>query len=380
MTKIINAFTRAYTVERHIDAKVRWMRVAAVLCALFAAVGIGTGIYESNPSGGYLVPVLAGFIAAAAFAIFWHVAIGGVVNHVKTWVIVVTFIVAVVFTIIALGASAQAIATAVSGRAALAAELSARVDEFNHRLAEAHSQASSWSSVSLAAAAVAAGYEKRAETEQRGSNGTGSGCGPRCASYQDIAESFRAGEHGLTDLLGEVTAMRTRGDEAMDLMRNSAAKGDQGGFIVGADGVSKAITQLNAVDPRPIINSMGAVTVGPKGIDLTEETKEFQAEAARLLADRQQVDAPVFVPMSLGEATRRQVLGSAMHGWIMAGAIDVIPLLLLLLAFVMSREPHAQGETNIPTKRTAEEQAEFDRIALEELRNRGKGRLHVAAE
>jgi hypothetical protein len=372
-----------YRVERHIDGKVRWMRVAAILCALFASVGIGTGIYESNPSGGYLVPVLAGFIAAAAFAIFWHVAIGGVVNHVKTWVIVVTFIVAVLFTVIALGASAQAIATAVSGRAALAAELSARVDEFNHRLAEAHAEASSWSSVSLAAAAVAAGYEKQVETETRGSNGTGSGCGPRCASYQDIAESFRSGQHGLEDLLAEVTAMRGKGDEAMDLMRNSAAKGDQSGFIIGSDGVSKAITQLNAVDPRPIINGMGAVVVGPKGIDMTDETKEFQAEAARLLAERTQVDAPVFVPMSLGEATRKQVLGSAMHGWIMAGAIDVIPLLLLLLAFVMSREPHAQGEVDVATALTPEAQAHADAHAYDALRARGKDnvtRLPMAGE
>ena len=42
--------------------------------------------------------------------------------------------------------------------------------------------------------------------------------------------------------------------------------------------------------------------------------------------------------MSLGEATRHQALGSALHGWILAGAIDVLPLFFLVLAFLLSRE------------------------------------------
>lgn len=369
--KSFTAYTAERKVERHIDGKVRWMRVAAILCALFASVGIGTGIYESNPSGGYLVPVLAGFIAAAAFAIFWHVAIGGVVNHVKTWVIVVTFIVAVLFTVIALGASAQAIATAVSGRAALAAELSDKVDLHAKALADAYSQATSWRSIAESAQVLSVGFKGRAEMEDKGSHGSGKGQGPKWASYMEASQSFGNGAAALNALLMEARDDQQRGDFQLGLLRDAAGHGDQPAFIKASGELGAIISKLNAVDPLTIVEHTGMVSYGSKGIDLSEETAKWEADAQKALKTRRQVEIPTFVPMSLGEATRKQVLGSAMHGWIMAGAIDVIPLLLLLLAFIMSREPHAQIETDVPVKLTTEEQAEKDRNDYGSLRGRG---------
>jgi hypothetical protein len=48
------------TAERRIDSKIRLLRIAGVLCALFAAAGICNGIHEANPNGGWLVPAFAG--------------------------------------------------------------------------------------------------------------------------------------------------------------------------------------------------------------------------------------------------------------------------------------------------------------------------------
>jgi hypothetical protein len=358
------------TAERRIDSKIRLLRIAGVLCALFAAAGICNGIHEANPNGGWLVPAFAGMVAALALAIFWHVVIGSVIGMVRLSMIVALFVAATVVTVVALGASAQAIATAVAGRAALSAEFSALVDGYNQKLAEAYAEATGWGSIASAAGAKAAGYEKQSESESDGSYGTGKGCGPRCASLRDISEAFQSSQIALNGLLEDASTQRERGESAMAALRDAAARGDQNGFMAGAEGVSQTIARLNAIDPRPIIRNTGAVVVSNKGIDLSQETEDFYAVADKALADRHAVNTPVFVPMSLGEATRRQALGSATHGWILAGAIDVLPLFFLVLAFVLSREVWLNEEV-VREKLTPENKNGSDRRKVASLMGRG---------
>ena len=78
-------------------------------------------------------------------------------------------------------------------------------------------------------------------------------------------------------------------------MRDAAARADQNGFMAAAEGVSQIIARLNAIDPRPIIVNTGAVVMSKKGIDLSKETADFHATANKALANRQTVDAPVFI-------------------------------------------------------------------------------------
>ncbi|HEX4571373.1 MAG TPA: hypothetical protein VH184_13160, partial [Dongiaceae bacterium] len=98
---------------------------------------------------------------------------------------------------------------------------------------------------------------------------------------------------------------------------------------------------LNGIDPRPIVNVTGVTNVDPNSLKMEDDnsTKRFQALADKLLAERQAVELPTFTPISLGEATRSQMFGSAAHGWILASAIDLMPFFFLIAAFLMSREP-----------------------------------------
>lgn len=363
--------------ERRIDGKARLVKIASILCALFAAAGVAHGLHEANPDGGWLIPIFAGIVAAAALAIFWHVVIGMVVGMVRLPSIICLFVVSTIVTVVALGASAQAIATAIAGRSALSAELSAQVDGYNQKLGDAYTEATRFSSVASAAGAKGTGYEKQAETEAGGGNATGKGCGPKCSSLKDIASSFFAGKTALDAMLAEAAEERDAGEQAMVMLRDAAARGDQQAFMTGAEGVSQAIAAMNAIDPRPIINNIGAVVVSDKGIDLTRDTQEFYATAEKALAERVAIDSPVFVPMSLGEATRKQVLGSALHGWILAGAIDVLPLLFLILTFAASREVWLNEDIERAAP-THEEKDDADRERLRSMMG-GKPRL-VAAE
>lgn len=324
--------------ERRIERKARALQIAAVLCALFAAAGIAHGLHEGNPDGGWLMPGFAGIVAATAFASFWHVSIGSMIGMVRMSMIIALFVGAVGLTGVALGASAQAIATAISGRSALAAELGLRIDDYSRALADAYAEATGWRSVASTANAKATGFEMQAETESGGGNGTGKGCGPRCSSLRDIAAAFRASQNAMDALLASADEDRKRGEIAMTAMRDAAARGDQDAFVAAASDVTAIIARLNVVDPRPIIEHTGAVTVSDKGINLTTETEEFHAEAEKALAERKKIEGPVFMPISRGEATRSQMFGSALHGWVLAGAIDVLPLIFLALTFVLSRE------------------------------------------
>ena len=213
--------------ERRIDRPIRFLRLAGALCAMFAAIGIGHGIHQANPDGGWIVPILAGVVAATALAIFWHVVIGMVVGMVRRTMLVALFAVAAIVTVVALGASAQAIATAVAGHAALSAELSAQVDDYNQKLAKAYAEATSWGSIATSAGAKAAGYKMQADTESGGSNGYGKGCGPRCASLRDISSAFANSRDALNGLLQEAADDREKGETEMSDLRDAAAHADQ---------------------------------------------------------------------------------------------------------------------------------------------------------
>lgn len=356
------------TTERRIDRKTRSLQIAAILCALFAAAGIAHGMHDANPAGGWLVPALAGIVAAAGFAIFWHVVIGSVVGMVRLATIIALFVGAVIVTAVAVGASAQAIATAISGRSALAAELSQQVDAYNTALAEAYTQATGWRGVAEAAVVLSAGFRVQANNEAGGGHGTGKGCGPKCNSYGEAAESFGAGGQALNRLLDDATAMRDKGDGAMTDLRLAAANGDQDAFMAAANAVAQQIGKLNAVDPQPIIANTGMVIASDKGIDLSAETADFEAKGKAALANRHAVDAPIFRPMSLGEATRKQFVGSALHGWILAGAIDILPLLFLAMIFVLSREVWLQEDVQ-REKLTAAGKNDRDRRHVDDLLN-----------
>jgi len=339
---------------------------------MFAAVGIGEGIHMNNPDGGWLIPVFAGLVAATALAIFWHVVIGNVVGMIRRTMMVGVFLLSLVVTLISLGASAQAIATAIAGHSALTAELSAQVDEYGQSLAKAFAEATRWRGVQAAANAKAAGFEAQAKSEEGGSHGTGKGCGPKCSSYRDFASSFQNGADALAAMLKDAAEVRDGGDAAMSNLRDAAARGDQNGFMAATEGVAKAIAALNAVDPSPIIAQTGGVTVNGRGIDLTKETKDFNDMADKSLAKRQFVKAPVFAPMSLGDATRRQMLGAAMHGWILAGAIDLLPFFFLCLAFFLSREVWLNEEVT-REQHTHTSRDDTDRDNLDSMFGRTKG-------
>lgn len=353
--------------ERRLDSRVRLLQYAAMLCALFAATGMMVGIHDANPAAGWVVPALAGIVGAVAFAAYWHWGIGSVVGVANPYRITAKFLLSAAVTALALAASAQGIAQGVAGHAAVIRELENRIEGYSKALDEAFVKGTAWNPLASAALSIDAGYRLLAQTEQAGQHDTGKGCGPRCAKYQEFAGAFHSAYERLTVLLDDAKVMRATGNGAITTLQQAAADGDQNAFMVGTTDVNRAITDLNGIDPRPIINVTGVTNVDPGSLKMEDDrpTKEFQALAKKLLDERQYVVKPTFAPISLGEATRSQMFGSAAHGWILAGAIDVMPFFFLIAVFLMSREPWMN---QMITRTRADKKAE-DRRAVKELLN-----------
>ncbi len=180
---------------------------------------------------------------------------------------------------------------------------------------------------------------------------------------------FGSGANTMNAMLADAKDQQSRGDTYMQELRDAAARGDQTAFMDATGEIGSTIAKLNAVDPKPIIANTGMVTASEKGIDLTGDTAAFAAKGEKALADRQIVEVPLFTPLSLGEATRHQAFGAAAHGWILAGAIDVLPLFFLILAFALSREVWLNEEV-VRDKLTAEGRDETDRKKLDSLMGR----------
>ena len=351
--------------ERRLDRRVRLLQFAAMLCALFAAVGIMVGIHDANPAAGWIVPGLAGLVSGVGFAAFWHWAIGSLIIVVKPLRIALALLLSGLVTILALAGSAQGIAQSIAGHAAMVHEMENRIEGYSKALDEAFRQGTVWSQLANAALSIEAGYRALAESEQAGEHNTGKGCGPLCAKDQEFAAAFHTAGERLAALHDDANAMRVAGNGGVAALQLAAADGDQKAFLTAVTTVNRAITDLNGIDPTPIITVTGVTNVdtSSRKMEPDSSTAEFRALAKKLLDERQTVAPPTFTPISLGEATRAQMFGSAAHGWILAGAIDVLPFIFLIAAFLMSREPWNWGsnQRHEPT-REDEAKAQDDHV------------------
>ncbi len=316
-----------------------FLRYAAIGCALLAAVSTTIGLHTANPTGGWLVPVFTGVIIAAALGTFWHVLIEAA-ERVRTKIgITATLLGGIIAVVVALGASASNMAAAIAGPAAVRAELAERVDAYATAVTSASVEARRFQPLVDITSAAAASMEGKAKLEASGVNGTGHGCGQRCETYKGAAGSFSTTSGQLQTLLKQVEEYRAQGMEAVGALRVAAVNADQMAFAQAAQNAATSIDNLNAVDHMPVVAATGMVQVTELASTLTPETVGLQDRAREMQSERTLISAPVFLPFSVGEATRAQIGGAALQAWIAAGVIDVLPFVFLLLILLTAREP-----------------------------------------
>lgn len=320
----------------HYERGTHLAQYAAIGCSAFAALGTGLGYHAAG--GHPVVAAAGGLVLAGALGVGWHIAIGAA-SRARTMVGTTALVLAgLALTGVAIGASAQAVVVSMAGQSALSAELVARVEPISAALATAAAQ-SDLSPLIGSASSTAAGYRGMAAQEAAGAFGR-AGEGPRYATLTMAAENFDAAQQSLLALDAEADTIRDRGDAAVAALRNAAALGDQAAFLNAAQDVSAAVTDLQSLDPSVVVQTTGIVRVTGddiEGLDAPTQSWVTQAQAWSDL--RQPVTVPIPAPLSLGEAVRAQASGAALHAWIAASAIDLLPLIALLMIVSLRSEP-----------------------------------------
>jgi hypothetical protein len=194
-----------------------------------------------------------------------------------------------------------------------------------------------------------------------------------------FASSYDGTATALLGLSQEAAQLREDGDAVLEQMRQAASAGDQDAFIAATNDVRSVIAQLEALDPSTIVATTGVVVVDTSSdVSLDAQTASFHEAADEFMSNRERVGVPVFTPISPFEATRIHAFGSALHGWLSAIAIDLLPLIFLALVMVTMRDPIARDPARVVQKEGAETKNE--KIRLEEA-NRSRGsHLTVVAE
>jgi hypothetical protein len=320
----------------HYEHGTRLAQYAAIGCSAFAALGTGLGYYAAG--GHPIVAAAGGLVLAGALGAGWHIAIGAA-SRARTMVGTTALVLGgIALTAVAIGASAQAVVVSMAGQSALSAELVERVEPISAALATAAAQ-SDLSPLIGSASSTAAGYRGMAAQEAAGAFGR-AGEGPRYATLTMAAQNFDAAQQSLVALDAEADAIRARGETAITSLRAGAALGDQTTFLNAAQEVSAAVTELQSLDPSVVVQTTGIVRIQGDdiaGLDAPTQSWVTQAQAwADLHAP---ITVPIPAPISLGEAVRAQASGAALHAWIAAGAIDILPLIALLMILSLRGEP-----------------------------------------
>ncbi|MDT1064096.1 hypothetical protein RM190_19695 [Paracoccus sp. CPCC 101403] len=332
----------------HLARSVRALQLAAVICAAFAAIGVASGFHAADPDSGWFVPLVAGVVVAIGFSITWHVLIGAAAKTRRLLGLTVVIAGGIILAALALAASAQSIATALTGTAAVRAELSRQVTGYTDALAEAHERATWAQPLVQMTGASAAGYRALAEQEAGGEFGTGAGCGTRCAELQTFGDSWSRSASALQEQVDQADVVNRVGLDAVGRLRSAAALGDQTLFLAATQEVGTAVASLEGMVTAPdgILASTGVITVSStdRTARLDAQTADLTAKARELRPADGKTEVPVFVPQSPSEATRAQMFGASAPGWIAGLAIDGLPLLFLFIALALGFEPLLRDE------------------------------------
>ncbi len=320
----------------HYERGTHLAQCAAIGCSAFAALGTSLGYLAAG--GHPVIAAAGGLVLAGALGVGWHIAIGAA-SRARTIIGTTALVLAgFALTAVAIGASAQAVVVSMAGQSALSAELVERVEPISAALATAAAQ-SDLSPLIGSASSTAAGYRGMAAQEASGAFGR-AGEGPRFATLTMAAQGFDAATQSLVALDTEADAIRARGEKAVMALRSAAALGDQTAFLSAAQDVSTAVTDLRSLDPSVVVQTTGIVRIqGDDIAGLDQPTQNWVTQAQAWSDLHQPVAVPIPAPMSLGEAVRAQAFGAAMHAWIAAGAIDILPLIALLLILSLRAEP-----------------------------------------
>jgi len=346
-------------------------KVASLICAAGAGIGAATGLMspEDGVLTGIIVPVTAGAVLATAIACGWQ-SIHTAAVRVRTPLSYVAVTAAgLALSAATIGASSWAIATVLSGHAAMRQHMSVTATQHQQALDAAWAQARG--EAAMIDAVSTANAELRAMSEMEASGGIvskhGKGSGPNSAILAAGADGYARLAEAMRSAQDDAVRIYAQGSTALGQMRASV-HADPEAYSRATAAVETAVAALNAFRLTDLANKAGLINVEvwSQGDVVqsvrsgAEKVSEKVLHRGKEIAQaRQMVAVPVYAPLEPREATWTYAGGAAAGGWITAIAIDLIPFLfagLLLGTQAPGRldEPVPQRKSDDGERRSGE--------------------------
>jgi hypothetical protein len=309
---------------------VRLAHIAASIAAAVVAVGASIGFHDMT--GSLWLAILGGVGIASILGLGWWALItaGSRARRGAAKAAIVS--IGILLVAVALGTSGWALATAIGGKSAMTVHNAAQIELHETALNDAYARVAGQTGVIDAMSTASTAYSGYADAEVAGDLGNGGGCGPRCRTYQRAAEAIDTEADNLQSqvdgardaqlaALGALAAARTSDDPALLLAE-----------------VASTVALLNAVDldaGNIGILQYTATSTGLEGVS-NEGLTQAIIDADKVLPPA--VAVPEYRDVTKSEATLMywdRVIGA----WIAAFAIDVAPLVMLLIVMAMAMEP-----------------------------------------
>ena len=326
-------------------------------CAVAAWITVFFGMRAIRGGGGVeglLIPAAAATAIAVGLAFIWHIALD-VIPSLKSngWRTAGMSFIGVV-GLIAVAASTWLMAAALSGHAAVRMDLSDQQDTFRKSLAQTYANGQLDQQLMPSLTRTAAEFRGMADLEMR--NGTYSGrAGPgpavdtflrAAATFQRVANEGKESLERIETLNGEANEPLKKMGELIAGSLGNAEREKQ--FAQATAALQQILTEMAAVSFLPSVRALGVVNVTATAsagsaaaikevhAALEERTQKIHVEADKLVKMKKPVDPISFHPLGPGEAVVVYA-DRVMSGWFVAAAIDILPLLLIVLAFIRVR-------------------------------------------
>ena len=309
---------------------VRLAHIAATVAAIVVAFGASIGFHDMT--GSLPLAILGGVGIASILGLGWYALITAGSRARRGGAKLAIVSLGVLLVAVALGTSGWALATAIGGKSAMAVHNSAQVEEHETALNDAYARVTGQTGVIDAMVTASTAYEGYAQAETAGDLGNGGGCGPRCRTYQRAGDAIDTEAANLTS---QVDAARVAQLEALELLAMARTSDDPAPLLAQ---VASTVAFLNAVDldaGNVGILNYTATSSGLEGVQ-NEGLTQAIIDADEELPPA--VDVPEYRDVTKSEATAMywdRVVGA----WIAAFAIDLAPLVMLLIVMAMAMEP-----------------------------------------
>jgi hypothetical protein len=331
-------------------------RALALVASIAASIAVFWGLRGVLAADGGLASWITPAAAAVALATLlgggWHILMGMVPRAQGARVPIILGL-GIGLTAVAIATSSWWLAAGLGGSTAVRHHHSRIFMETGAAASAILQQAEPEREVVQAVRLAQSTYQGLAEGEIKEGRISGkAGPGRVSRELTDAAQALGQQQTAMLDLIGRRESVVAAARAALQQAQRGSAAGNEaevGAFVGDALAHLAEAQRLSVVD---LAGSAGMVQIGSSGLARLEEATARIAEVARRVRqDRKPIELPVWQPMGRAEA----VIVYSDHvalAWVVAVAIDLMPLLLLGMLLTARRQDeddmHGANDTRVP--------------------------------